>query len=544
MQRTFTRLALVLILTPALLAQLPPKPGRMYHQDTVEHGFRFKHPKDWAFFPAEFGQLNVLGKYVPERNDQYDLGDGDGMKPICWMLVFDKDYKPKDGDSGSSHSRYHKSFKTWLKANPNEVGKEYELIDEDDAKFKGGLTATMRLYKGKGRWAKELHLWTMTYHLTDRKDVVVMFNAPATKKKWGKWKSGLAKIGKTFGVIEVKGFDASAVEGTGVRATKHRKLLAEVAANPGWDLYATDNYFVISNSDDKDFVEEIQRRLEAIRERFESEFPAKKALRAFEVSKTLKARKGKDGENGEAGGDGEDGQDGRTVVATVSPLELSRCSVVRVCNSRDDYFKYGGPQGSAGYWWSVSEELVIFDDKAVGGRRSTWSTLNHEAFHQFIFYFFGSLSPGYWFNEGSADYYAGHKLSRRGAYDVGRFDWRNQTIKEEIREKKNVPLEMLVDLGRAVYYGNEAIFNPKNEKTRETEQFSRYAHGWSFVYFLRTGKRNRAKDWKDEYGEILETYLDALIETRDIDKANEAAFAGIDWKELEKCWETYILKGK
>jgi hypothetical protein len=54
---------------------------------------------------------------------------------------------------------------------------------------------------------------------------------------------------------------------------------------------------------------------------------------------------------------------------------------------------YGGPGGSAGYWNWGTQELVFFDDKGGDGRNDTWLVLNHEAFHQFIFYFYGNISP-------------------------------------------------------------------------------------------------------------------------------------------------------
>ena len=46
------------------------------------------------------------------------------------------------------------------------------------------------------------------------------------------------------------------------------------------------------------------------------------------------------------------------------------------------------------------------------GEDATWETLSHETFHQFIFYFYGSLSPHSWYNEGQGDYFAGAKMTR------------------------------------------------------------------------------------------------------------------------------------
>lgn len=520
------RLVPLLLLATSLpaLAQVPPKIGRHWHEDAVRNGFRFKPPRDWTFFPADVGQPNVLGRYVPERQSRVNLGGGEFYEPKLWILIFDEDYEEGRKDLG----RHQEDLESWIEANPNEVGTKFEVEDEEEHEFEDDLRALEREFLGTGRATKELRLWSMTYDLTDRKRIALLAHAPAGRRDWGKWRSTIHRMSRSFQRMELEGLDVSGVEGGGVRARKHRELLAEVSANPGWELHPTENYFVITNSEDQDFVDEVIRRIEAIRERFEADFPREKAMRAMEV-----VRKSMDEEEPPPGAP-------RTVTMDANPAELARCSVVRICNDRGDYQKYGGPPGSAGYWWTLSEELVLYDDQEVGGRRNTWATLQHEAFHQFIYYFFSQLSPGTWYNEGTADYYAGFELTRRGRYEVGRRASRNSQIKEEIRQGRNVPLKTLIGMSQAEYYAREPVENPRTDKP---EQFSRYPHGWSFVYFLRTGEEERAKGWENEYGDILDVYLDTLIETRDIEKANEAAFAGIDWEELEEAWERYIVKG-
>ena len=529
-----------------LLGQTPPVPGRAWFEETVEYGFRFKAPKDWQFFPREFGQENVLGRYVPGREGQIQLDKGVKMAPRCWILAFDPERAQEQADPARSQreamkervTRYFPSFDTWLEANQKELGlsfgvKESELVSEEELKLKGKLRGTERIYELRGSPQNEkqrAHLWTTEYYLDDTRSIALTFNAPAARRDWAKWRSPLRKLARTFSRRELKGIDTSEIEGSGARAQKHKELLAEVAANPGWQLIPTPNYFILSNSDDGDFLKEIAIRLEAIREQYEQEFPAQKALAAYEAR--LVAR-GAAGEQDAASASAD--QEARSEVTEPSPLELSRCSVVRVCNNRQDYHRYGGPAGSAGYWWAVSEELVIYDDKAVGGRRNTWGVLHHEAFHQFIFYFFANLSPGTGFNEGNADFYSGFKLNKRKRYDRGRAPWRNSVIKEEIRTDHIVSLEELVGMTQKQYYGDNPLDQPRG---------SRYAQGWSFVYFLRTGKKNRAAGWQEEWGAILDTYLDTLIATGKIEEATEQAFAGVDWEALEEAWETYILKGK
>ncbi|GEM_PF-5684522 len=537
-------------------AQLPPKSGRDVYEETTRHGFRIRTPKDWKFFPDERGNPNVLGRYVPKRDSLVTQEDGTRFSPTMWLLVFDKQYKePEIRDQRDAQraavTSYYYSLKDWLEGRDVDlqVGlniEEFEVLDEVKSKVKGTLGGHEVLYLAKGKSsdprgkgeAGTLHYWAKRYLLTEDKEVVVVFSAPSDKRDWSKWRSQIRKIAKSFTRMDIKALDVSGVTGKGVRAEKHRALLEMVEANPGWELYVTQNYFVISNSDDREFLKEIQDRLEAIRTQYEKEFPEELALAASEAqARRLRGKR----EQEKADDKVQEGDAERTVVSGGSPRELSRCSVVRVCDSRGDYMRYGGPAGSAGYWWSATEELVIFDDQARGGRRNTWATLNHEAFHQFIYYFFGNLAPGTWYNEGNADFYSGYQFNSRRHYELSRFDWRNSTIKAEIREGKNVPLETLVGASKAQYYAQAPLANPGNQ---QEDTFSRYPHGWSFMYFLRTGKSNRAKNWNKDWDSILPTYLDTLIQTGDPKKANDAAFAGVDWQALEASWEEYIVRGK
>lgn len=541
-----------LALTAAAQGQVPPKVGRAWYEEAVAHGFRIKPPKDWHFFPDERGNPNVLGRYLPKRGDVLTLAGGGHLRPAMWLLVFDRDHsEPQLGLSATRRAArraaitaHFETLEDWIRGNALELGtdfpvRELELLEERSEAVKGTLGARQVLYRGAlgGRGegddggderGEELHLWATVYSLTPRKDVALLFSAPCEKRAWGKWRAQLKKIARTFARIDLELGDYSAVKGGGLRAQKHRRLLDQVRRNPGWELYATPSYFVISNSDDREFVQDVQLRLEAIRAQFEREFPAEKAIAALEkrVREEAAERAARDAQQWDA----------QTGTPLENPLELSRCSVVRLCDSKEDYHKFGGPQGSTGYWWAATEELVLYDDRARGGRRSTWAALHHEAFHQFLHYFFGgSLHPATWYNEGNADFYSGCELSSRKTYDLGRFDLRNAEIKEQIRQGRCVPLRDLVTATKAQYYGQLPLGG---------EQFSRYPHGWSLVYFLRTGARRRAKHWNEAWDGILDTYLDVLIETGSPRRASERAFEGVDWEELERAWEQYILKGR
>jgi hypothetical protein len=275
------------------------------------------------------------------------------------------------------------------------------------------------------------------------------------------------------------------------------------------------------------------------------------------AERVAEAKAQKEKERRDRGDEEEDDSKDRTSAGGPTPLELSRCSVVRICKSRGQYMEYGGPGGSAGYWNSRDEELVLYDDKAGGGRSATWSVLNHEAFHQYIFYFYGNLAPHYWYNEGTGDFFAGYQL-RSGRFVLKPFAWRVQTIRGAIKSGDYAPMEEFFRYTRSEYYGENIGQN--------------YAQGWSLIYFLRTGKKS-AKGWNSDWDSLLDDYLDALndawidvkvenILKNDVEigedgritfdfsdsseddartKAIEITLVGIDWEEFEAAWKAYTL---
>jgi hypothetical protein len=166
---------------------------------------------------------------------------------------------------------------------------------------------------------------------------------------------------------------------------------------------------------------------------------------------------------------------------------VTAISVVRVCKDKEQYSAYGGPGGSAGYWNSADQELVFYEDTQA--KKDALRVLNHEAFHQFIFYSVGSISPHDWFNEGHGDYFAGHNYNQSGRFVPKPFTWRTSEIKGAIGSKKYIPLKTFVRYSHQQYYGPLIGQN--------------YAQGWSLIWFLR---QQRNPEWQN----ILPTYFSVL----------------------------------
>jgi hypothetical protein len=382
----------------------------------------------------------------------------------------------------------------------------------------------------------------MVYEVAPELQVAFVGNGPG-EKKWVKYEQAWRQMARTFKRVELERVELAGPNAS-LRDQKRVRLQNEVASQPGWELYESPNYFIVSSVDDRQFIDELMSRLETIRAVYEEDYPAARAREIRELAMIEKAKRreaekaAKEAEKKEGGAEdgdqgaeeGDEAGEGRTVTDKDDSQERSRTSVVRVCSSRDEYLSYGGSPQSAGYFHSGHEELVIFDDKEVGGRRDTWLVLNHEAFHQYIFYFYGKISPHSWYNEGTGDYYSGFQL-KNNRFVLKPAEWRVLTIKEAIRIGKYVPLKELVRYTQDEYYGDKKRYD-------FADGLHNYAQGWSLIYFLRTGEK-QSKRWNPRWSTILEIYLETLAATEDLDAAVDKAFEGVDWDELEAAWLEY-----
>ena len=283
-------------------------------------------------------------------------------------------------------------------------------------------------------------------------------------------------------------------------------------------------------------------RLEGIRQVYEKDYPP-------ELSRKVKVRPKKVSDDDEPGEEPDpddpsppdaspttepEEPDPQESTAAVDTIELGKVSVVRLCKNHEQYLQYGGPNGTSGYFSPIEQELVVYDAKADEGRDATWAVLNHEGFHQYTFAFFGNLAPHSWYNEGTGDYYAGFSFNVKSKKfkvekNVGRQD-NILMIREDY-----APLRDFVQWDKAKYYGNGGI----GRSGKELAGWACYAQGWSLIYFLREG--SKAKGWQKEWGSILDTYTDTLLETGDLEKALEKAFEGVDWDAFEDSWRNFTI---
>lgn len=313
----------------------------------------------------------------------------------------------------------------------------------------------------------------------------------------------LTKIDATGASAESGLYDNTDFSGAEHRAAVRRKL-AE-----GWTAHDTEDFILVTNVRNKRLISKLLEDLQIMRDAYTERFP---------------------------------------------PIgDMDQVSTVRVCGSYEDYMRYGSPDGTAGYWQPLDEELVLFDPGKRIPKAQIWlkevkadAVLYHEAMHQYLHYANGHVPPASWFNEGYGEVFGGAKVSRsRGEItkidkNRSRMPW----IKQSQKQKAWPDLRILLEMSQREFYGPSALQN--------------YAMGWAFCYFLEDerdkpdGKRN------DQWAAIPDAYLQNLRKATEKHMAEmpmdaprdwimaftdeiqaeafEKTFGGIDLPELEKAW--------
>jgi hypothetical protein len=406
-------------------------------------------------------------------------------------------------------------------------------------------------------------LWQWTHHVTYEEAVLGVFKKDG--RAIGILMTGsevlfMSRVIRSFMWFDPAAADSPIATLNGVNLTPERRKIIERGMVKGWGLLVSPSrqYVVIYNTNrgkSDRIAKRVAERVEAMRRQY------------YEV-----------------------------LFPSTNPI--TSASLVRICGNYDEYYEYGGPRGSAGYWNSDAEELVFYDagiyrrqlDAGVTKYdENTFAALYHEAFHQYIHYAAG-MAPHAWFNEGHGDYFAGATMVD-GKLRIAPFSWRIATLNQAIaagprhgdedptvNESKSqvgyFPLKQLVHMTQRQYYLRPHVC---------------YAQGWSLVYFLRSVvPADPAMNAK--WGSILDTYFKVLreettkppapgsppdgptkpseppsegtgdtpptppadqaaddpgipvvlrkeIENRKaLDKALEAAFTGVDFDELEGAW--------
>jgi hypothetical protein len=463
-------------------------PGKWYENKVV--GFHFRPLENWATVPpgTDPNDPKVCGYY----SDAAKFGHTSN-KPQCDVYAFKQAVeggtstpgtggedkppaKPKNDDEARAAAmdefRYKSTRAVFDRAHDRYKGGMDQYLAKLDEKHKA---KALRDYKGGEPVEREMKVGdqvimtvesTLGVPMTDGRteflegivlvagwthneeyEIGLFFEIP--EAGWKKYSQGVYSSIRTLDFLE--GTDVAAarkdLEDALAGKTGDERWLAEIKkkVGPGWAYFQTKNYLLVYDQAVKpDRVKTIAVQIEAIRKDvYEVLFPPDRPVTAI--------------------------------------------SVVRICKDKVQYMSYGGPPSSAGYWMWEAQELVFYED--VGAKKDSLRVLNHEAFHQFIFYSVGSIAPHDWFNEGHGDFFAGFNFNSNGKFVPARFAWRQGEIKGAIGTKKYIPLQIFLQYTHEQYYGPLMGQN--------------YAQGWSVIWFLRTQQN---PEWKG----LLETYFTTL----------------------------------
>jgi hypothetical protein len=427
---------------------LSPLATAQIHKDEVR-GFQFKPPKDFNAVALKPGERLIVAKYQDPSTSYGGEQGYAGYNSQFVVRYFSYDASDDEGDEEYDPMEGGLSFL--------EAMYGYYEVDKDKkitiARAKG---REMYITPANG----SIKVWCA---MLPQDDGLFLFEGTAIDKRFDKELRDFSKAAKTFKRIDKADTSARDAE-LSQMDSQERFLQTQInKLPPGWDYIRTDRYLFLYNAD-KNFVKGMSEQIEKIRNVYEDLYPP------------------------------------------TEPIE--DVSIVRVCNSRDEYMAYGGSAGSGGYWSPYHKELVFFDQSP---RTETLCVLNHEAFHQYIYYYYGELSPHSWYNEGHGDYFSGAKMTRtyritEYANAPGGFD-RSQFIKDMARLRQQgkkmsegaaAPLKELLNYSQREYYSSGP-----------GRPVGFYPQGWAVVHMLR-----QSKGLEPEWKRILPEYLANLVASR------------------------------
>ncbi len=454
---------LALALVPALTNEgqaQRPKVGREWHEDS-HNGYRFRYPHEWRVTP------------VQESTKEFGV-----IARISGPILSTKLPGNKAGNVGLFLSIFAFKQKAAVTRKESEgTGGLRDLIDGAGASRQKVKDFLPRLYSGlrdlqmseeeegktpkKIPWHREtydaftgdfdIRFDTFTFRLDDR-DIVLTFGIP--KQHFKKWERTMERCVNTFQIIprtaEIKIEDH----------TDYASVLAaardETRTVSGWEVIEVPSkrYIIKTSSKDKRFLKELVTRLEKSRDLFERDFPPSKAI--------------------------------------------AHISIVRVCKDRQEFSTYGEvPNGVVGFFSPTSTELVVVDYKEIN-RAITWSTVTHEAFHQYCHFLFDESEAHRWYDEGHGDYYGYFEFKGKKAIPGYRRGGRSrlEEIKPLVKAETFTPIAELLRMD-----------HPSWQRI-----YTHYAQSWSVIYMLRRGMDGdvHRRYWKREYEMIIPNYVRTL----------------------------------
>lgn len=246
----------------------------------------------------------------------------------------------------------------------------------------------------------------------------------------------------------------------------------------GWWYLETENFIMVANIKNKKTIRELHEGLEKSRSVYSSIFPIKEPLKAVSVAKSFETRK--------------------------------------------EYVEYVGKEyeWTGGLWMSDRKELVVspMNWGSVRDRRDMMvEVIRHEGFHQYIYFATAEQNTSVWFNEGNATFFEGIKFKGKRPVIEG--------TKRMERAKKLAPT---ADVTSLINMSQQQFYSSPDRN---------YPLGYALMFFLHKGAPVMKK--KNNYSEIPTKYYEAILKTKNPEKANQIAWEGVDMNQFNHDFQEF-----
>ena len=213
----------------------------------------------------------------------------------------------------------------------------------------------------------------------------------------------------------------------------------------------------------------------------------------------------------------------------IPPFETATdVSVVRICETEEAYKQYVGKnmEWSVGVWNPMRRELVVLSQGK--DKEKTLEIIQHEGFHQYLFYATRMIENAVWFNEGHACFFESAKVDGKGQVELPEDKRCDHLLRNLDLAAGRIP--KLLHLGYSAFYSGT-----------DEQRSLNYTTAWALVYFLRKGA---PAEKMTAYSEILNTYLKTLAATQDAEAATTAAFENVNMNRLQADFTEFWKKGR
>jgi len=263
-----------------------------------------------------------------------------------------------------------------------------------------------------------------------------------------------------------------------------KRVINNIKNLEDWWYLETENFIIVANIENRKTIKELQGGLEKSRNVFTQIYPVKAPLQAV--------------------------------------------SVVKAFETRQEYIAYVGKQyeWTGGLWVAAKKELTVSPMNFGSERKQREAMVNviqHEGFHQYIYFATGEQHTAVWFNEGNATFFEG--IDYKG---------KNSFIKDTKRLTRVAALLESADINRLLSMSHREFYGINKNQN--------YTLAYGLMFFLHKGSRIMSKKYQNNYEKIPTKYYQAILKNRNAKQATKIAWQGVDMKKFNKAFNKFWSK--